>query len=659
MIPEIGHFALVLALCVSFVQAVVPLWGSLTGRASWVALAAPSAQLQAFLVAISYAVLTWSFIISDFSVLYVANTSNTELPMIYRISGVWGAHEGSLLLWALILSGWTLAVSLFSRGIPSVMLARVLSVMAMISVGFLLFVLITSNPFERLFPVPVEGQDLNPLLQDFGLAVHPPMLYMGYVGFAVAFSFAIAALIGGRLDMAWARWMRPWTALAWAFLTVGIALGSWWAYYELGWGGWWFWDPVENASLMPWLVGTALMHSLAASEKRGVFKAWTVLLAVFAFSLSLLGTFLVRSGVLTSVHAFASDPERGVFILGFLVATIGCSLLLYAWRAPRLMRSGSFSAVSRESGLLLNNVLLVVFCATVLLGTLYPLALDALNMGKLSVGPPYFNTVLIPLGVPLAIAMGIGSLVRWKQDKLSRIAKGLALAAVASLLAGAVVPWLMGGYFWGAVLGSALGTWVILTTCQALIERFKNKGLSVASAKQVPSSFYGMCLAHVGIGVLIIGITLTSHYSVEKDLRMAPGEVFDVSGYRFEFVGVTEEEGPNYDAFVGLVKVTSGGKQVAELYSEKRRYRVQTMPMTEAAIDPGLFRDLYVALGEEIGSDGAWAVRIYYKPFVRWIWLGCLMMGAGGILTVLDRRYKLASRRELRAQAVQPQQVTA
>ncbi|MGB0864987.1 MAG: heme lyase CcmF/NrfE family subunit [Granulosicoccaceae bacterium] len=656
MIPEIGHFALVLALSVTVVQAVIPLWGSLSGRANWVALAPTAAQLQALLVALSYGCLTYSFIVHDFSVLYVANTSNTELPLIYRISGVWGAHEGSLLLWALILSVWTFAVSIFSRGIPSVMLARVLSVMAMISVGFLLFILLTSNPFERIFPVPAEGRDLNPLLQDFGLAVHPPMLYMGYVGFAVAFAFAIAALIGGRLDMAWARWMRPWTALAWAFLTIGIALGSWWAYYELGWGGWWFWDPVENASFMPWLVGTALMHSLAASEKRGVFKAWTVLLAVFAFSLSLLGTFLVRSGVLTSVHAFASDPERGVFILGFLVATIGCSLLLYAWRAPRLTRSGGFAPVSRESGLLLNNVLLVVFCATVLLGTLYPLVLDALDMGKISVGPPYFNTVLIPLGVPMAFAMGIGSLARWKGDDLGR---GLALAAIASLLAGAIVPWLMGGYYWGAVLGSALGVWVMATTLQGLFDRFKNKGFSVAAMQQVPASFYGMLLAHAGIGVFIIGVTLTSHYNVEKDLRMAPGDVFEVSGYSFTFQGVTEEEGPNYDAFVGVVNVESGGQAIAQLRSEKRRYRVQTMPMTEAAIDPGLFRDLYVALGEQIGDDGAWAVRIYYKPFVRWIWLGCLMMGFGGLFTVFDRRYKLASTRVLRAKSAPVQEAPA
>lgn len=654
MIPEIGHFALVLAVCVCAVQASVPLWGSLSGRAEWVALAVPAAKIQALLMLVSYSCLTWSFIVCDFSVLYVANTSNTELPMIYRISGVWGAHEGSLLLWAFILSIWTLSVSVFSRGIPSIMLARVLSVMAMISVGFLLFVLLTSNPFERLFPVPLEGRDLNPLLQDFGLAVHPPMLYMGYVGFAVSFSFAIAALIGGRLDMAWARWMRPWTTLAWSFLTVGIALGSWWAYYELGWGGWWFWDPVENASFMPWLVGTALMHSLAASEKRGVFKAWTVLLAIVAFSLSLLGTFLVRSGVLTSVHAFASDPERGVFILWFLVLTVGCSLVLYAWRAPRLTRSGGFSFISRESGLLLNNVLLVVFCATVLLGTLYPLVLDALGGGKISVGPPYFNTVLIPLGVPLAFAMGIGTLLHWKRDRMGRIVKSLAFAAIVSLLAGAVVPWLMGGYYWGAVLGSALGVWVLFTTVQVLLGRFKNKGFSLAAVRQVPSSFYGMCLAHAGIGVFIIGITLTSHYSVEKDLRMLPNDTFDVAGYRFKFKGVSETEGPNYDASVGLVEVSYGGERVTELRTEKRRYRVQTMPMTEAAISPGLFRDLYVALGEALGDSGAWAVRIYYKPFIRWIWLGCLMMGLGGLLSVMDRRYKLAPQRELRAQAAQP-----
>ena len=477
MIAELGHFSLILALCVALVISVVPMVGSFTGTYSWMALSKPASQVLALLVAISYAVLTYSFLVNDFSVKYVATTSNLSLPLIYRISGVWGSHEGSLLLWMLILTLWGAAVSIFSRAVPLQMISRVLSVMGMISVGFLLFILLTSNPFDRLLPAPADGESLNPLLQDFGLVIHPPMLYMGYVGFSVAFAFAVAALIGGRLDMAWARWMRPWTNVAWMFLTIGIALGSWWAYYELGWGGWWFWDPVENASFMPWLIGTALIHSLAATEKRGAFKAWTVLLAVTAFSLSLLGTFLVRSGVLTSVHAFANDPERGVFILGFLGVVVGCSLVLYAWRAPQLRSNTEFTVQSREAGLLFNNVAMVVICGSVLLGTLYPLVLDSLGIAKISVGMPYFNAIFVPLGAAVALLVGIGALTRWKQDSVADILKKVRWAMVLSVLAGIIAAFMMGEFKPAAALGVALASWVVLTTLQGVC----TSGLKIAT----------------------------------------------------------------------------------------------------------------------------------------------------------------------------------
>ena len=644
MIPEIGHFALILALCVAIFLSVIPMLGSFVNQRSWMAFARPAAQVQFLLVGISYAILTHAFLIHDFSVSYVANTSNLSLPLIYRISGVWGSHEGSLLLWLLILTGWTAAVSVFSRGIPLQMVARVLSVLGMISIGFTLFMLLTSNPFDRLLPAPANGQSLNPLLQDFGLAVHPPMLYMGYVGFSVAFAFAVAALIGGRLDMAWAKWMRPWTNIAWVFLTIGIALGSWWAYYELGWGGWWFWDPVENASFMPWLVGTALIHTLAATEKRGAFKAWTVLLAVCAFSLSLLGTFLVRSGVLTSVHAFANDPERGKFILGFLGFVVGSSLLLYAWRAPRLVSEAEYDVESRESGLLFNNVAMVVICASVLLGTLYPLVLDAMNLNKLSVGAPYFNAIFIPLGVVVALMVGVAALSRWKKDSLVSILKRLRWAMVVSVAGAIVLPFAMGSFKPGAALGIGLALWVLTTTLQGVYERVKNRKNKLFSLMRIPAGFWGMTLGHIGIAVFCVGVSLTSLYSIEKDLRLDEGETVSLAGYDFTFGGVQIVQGPNYLAEEGLLTVEKEGDQVTVLRAQKRDYNHQMGVMTEAAIDPGLSRDLYFALGETLGPD-AWSMRIYHKPFVRWIWLGALFMGFGGLIAVMDKRYRRAPSR--------------
>jgi len=642
MIAELGHFALILALCMAIVQVVVPLVGAARGNYSWIALAKPAARAQTLFILISYGFLTYAFLVHDFSLVYVAQNSNTHLPTIYLISGVWGAHEGSLLLWALILAGWTSAITFFSRGVPEVVLARVLAVMGLISMGFILFMLFTSNPFDRLIPAPLEGRDLNPLLQDPGLAIHPPMLYLGYVGFSVAFAFAIAALIGGRLDSAWARWSRPWTNLAWVFLTVGIALGSWWAYYELGWGGWWFWDPVENASFMPWLVGTALVHSLAVTEKRGAFKAWTVLLAIFAFSLSLLGTFLVRSGVLTSVHAFATDPGRGVFILGFLIIVIGGSLLLYAWRAPQIRSNVGFDVVSRETGLLLNNVLLTAAAASILLGTLYPLIIDALGMGKISVGPPYFNKVFIPLTLPLAALVGIGAMTHWRKDSFGRIFAKLRWALIASVLLGIGLSFTMPTITWEAMLGLTLAWWVTLASIQGVLNRIEHKSDKLRALTQIPRSFWGMTTAHLGIAVFVVGIALTSTYSSEQDVRMEIGETYSMGGYDFQFEGVDEVPGPNYIAKRGLVNVFQNGEKVASLRPEKREYRVQKMPMTEAAIDEGLFRDLYVALGEKLDSHGAWSLRLYHKPFIRWIWLGAIFMAIGGLLAASDRRYRMA-----------------
>ena len=641
MIPELGHFALILALCMAVVQGLFPILGTVKGNDAWVAMAKPAALAHLLFITIAYGCLTWAFVVNDFSVAYVATNSNTSLPFIYLISGVWGAHEGSLLLWALLLALWTGAVVLFSRSVPGEMVARVVAVMGLVSIGFLLFMLLTSNPFDRLMPAPLEGRDLNPLLQDPGLIIHPPLLYMGYVGFSVAFAFALAAMIGGRLDAAWVRWTRPWTTIAWMFLTLGIALGSWWAYYELGWGGWWFWDPVENASFMPWLVGTALMHSLAVTEKRGTFKAWSVLLAIFAFSLCLLGTFLVRSGVLTSVHAFATDPARGVFILLFLVIVVGGSLAIYAWRAPQLVSAGRFKLFSRETALLLNNVILVVACVSVLLGTLYPLAIDALGLGKISVGPPYFNSVFIPLTAPLALLLGVGIMVRWKQDKVLRLVKKLSAVAIVSLIAGTASAAMAPQFHLLTLFGMTLAFWITLTTLQGLYERIAGKGMRGLMA--VPRSYMGMAIAHIGVAIFIVGLTLTSSYSTEKDVRLAPGESYEMGGYSFLFKGARGYQGPNFLADEGHVVVTREGEMIADLHPQKRRY-LSGMPMTEAAIDAGLTRDLFVAMGEPLGEGGAWSLRLYHKPFVRWLWLAAIFMAVGATLAASDRRYRLFRR---------------
>ena len=641
MIAELGHFSLIIALLMALVQGVLPLAGAHTGRSAWTALARPAARGQFLFVLLAYACLTQVFIANDFSVLLAARHSNSSLPLVYRITAVWGNHEGSILLWSLILAGWTLAVSIFSRQLDDTMLARVLGVMGLVSCGFLLFTLFTSNPFERLLPAAPDGQDLNPLLQDPGMVIHPPMLYMGYVGFVVAFAFAIAALLAGRLDTAWARWSRPWTTVAWCFLTAGIALGSFWAYYELGWGGWWFWDPVENASFMPWLVGTALIHSLAVTEKRGGFKMWTALLAILAFSLSLLGTFIVRSGVLSSVHAFASDPARGVFILGFLSVVVGGSLALFAWRAPRVGLGGSFAPVSRESMLLANNVLLVVAAAAVLLGTLYPLVIDALGMGKLSVGPPYFSAVFVPLIAPALFLMGVGPMTRWREASAIDLARRLRWAAAVSLLSALIAPFFLGHWTPMIGLGLLLGAWVASTALLNLLSRLREHpapGWAARLAAQ-PGSYYGMLLAHFGVSVFIVGVTVVSGFSSESDVRMEPGDVAQVGGYSFELKAVNPVTGPNYTALRATVAVSIDGQDLGRLEPERRLYQVSRMAMTEVAIDRGLRRDLYVALGEPVGPT-AWSVRLHHKPLVNWIWGGCVLMALGGLLAVMDRRYR-------------------
>jgi cytochrome c-type biogenesis protein CcmF len=653
VIPELGNFALIVALCIAAVQAFVPLVGSFRGDGAWMGVARPAAQGQFVFVAIAFGCLAWSFLSNDFSVLNVANNSNSSLPAHYRLAATWGSHEGSLLLWVLMLTLWMLAVTVFSRQLPPEMQARVLSVMGMISIGFLAFMLFTSNPFERLLPPAADGRDLNPLLQDPGMVIHPPMLYMGYVGFSVAFAFCIAALLGGQLDATWARWSRPWTTVAWAFLTVGIALGSAWAYYELGWGGWWFWDPVENASFMPWLAGTALVHSLAVTEKRGGFKIWTVLLAIIAFSLSLLGTFLVRSGVLTSVHAFATDPARGSFILAFLAVVIGGSLALFAWRAPKVGLGGRFELVSRESMLLANNVLLLVAAGAVLLGTLYPLFLDALGLGKISVGPPYFEAVFAPLMAPAIFLMGVGPIARWKEAKLPDLAMRLKWAFGVALASAILLPFVMGRWTPLVAFGLLLAVWVIAASVVNLRERLVQLQASGqplgARLRSLPRGYWGMLLAHCGVGVFIVGVTLVRGYETEKDVRMVVGDTVEVGGYTFQLTGLDRVPGPNYESTRGHIQVTRNGRDVALLHPEKRFYHVQQMPMTEADMDSGLTRDLYVSLGEPVGG-GAWVVRVYHKPFVDWIWGGAFLMAIGGVVAVTDRRYRLARREQADAQ---------
>lgn len=647
MIPELGQVALLVALAVALILGTLPLVGAARGRADWMALARPAARAHGLLVGVAFACLVSSFVRNDFSVLYVASNSNSALPLFYRVAGVWGGHEGSLLLWLTMLSVWMLAVAQFSRRLPAPFVARVLGIMGLVSVGFILFMLATSNPFDRLVPVPMDGNDLNPLLQDPGMVSHPPMLYMGYVGFSVAFAFAVAALVEGKLDATWARWTRPWTTAAWSCLTIGIMLGSAWAYYELGWGGWWFWDPVENASFMPWLAGTALIHSLAVTEKRGAFKSWTVLLALLAFTLSLLGTFIVRSGVLSSVHAFATDPKRGLFILVFLGIVVGGALTLYAWRAPKVGLGARFALVSREAMLLGNNMLFVVTCASVLLGTMYPLLLDALGMGKISVGAPYFEAVFLPLMVVVVVLLGIGPLARWKEASLPSLLHRLRFAALATVLGALGTAWVAGKLALGAMLGIAMTYWIAASIVVDIVERLRSPGgaqLSVFErVRQWPRSLTGMWLAHLGVAVFAFGVSMVRTYEVEEDLTMTIGSSATVGGYEFKFADLHEVHGPNFEAIEADMPVTRNGGEVTVLHPQKRVYRVQRTPTTEAAIQPGVTRDLYVSLGEAVQGN-TWTLRVHVKPFVDWIWGGCLLMALGGIVAVSDRRYRLRQR---------------
>ena len=647
MFPELGHFALILSLFLYLLLATVPLVGVATKHELLMSTSRSIAVGGFVFILISFLCLTWAFLQDDFSVKYVANHSNSLLPDYYKVSAVWGGHEGSLLLWGLILAGWACAVGLFSRDLPLDMVALVLAVMGMIAVGFLLFMLLTSNPFDRILPVPpVDGSDLNPLLQDPGLIIHPPMLYMGYVGFSVAFAFAIAALLSGRLDSAWARWSRPWTTVAWAFLTIGIALGSWWAYYELGWGGWWFWDPVENASFMPWLVGTALIHSLAVTEKRGVFKSWTILLAIFAFALSLLGTFLVRSGVLTSVHAFANDPERGVFILGFLLVVVGSSLTLYALRAPVVKSVIQFDWLSREMFLLVNNILLVIIMITVLLGTLYPLFADALNLGKISVGPPYFNFFFVPFMGVLCLFMAVGPLALWKKTSAERLWRLLKHPLSLSALLALTFPLVYGDrYAISAVITVFVAAWVILVTLADVRHKCRNAETIGIGLRKLTRSYYGMVTAHLGVAVTVLGTCLNTIYSDQRDVRMEVGQRLELGRYTYVFSALKEVKGPNYIAQQGHIEIFLKDEKIAHLKPEKRKYFSTNDVMTEAAIRSSFLGDLYVALGEPlaVGESGqiAWAIRLHDKPFVGWIWLGSLLMAMGGFLAISDKRYRL------------------
>jgi cytochrome c-type biogenesis protein CcmF len=651
MIPELGTFALILALLLAITQAVLPLLGAQRGNLTWMAVARPAAFGQFTFTLIAYLCLVYAFLSNDFTVINVASNSYSNLPAFYRITATWGSHEGSLLFWSLILAVWTIAVATFSRTLPEEMVARVLGVMGLISVGFLSLLLITSSPFLRQFPGPAEGSDLNPLLQDWGMIIHPPMLYMGYVGFAVAFSFAVAALLSGRLDAAWARWSRPWATVAWAFLTLGVVLGSWWAYRELGWGGWWFWDPVENASFMPWLAGTALIHSLAVAEKRGAFKAWTVLLALMTFSLSLLGTFLVRSGVLSSVHAFAVDPQRGAYILGFMLLVVGGSLALFAWRAPRMIAGGAFTWVSRESMLLANNVVMMASVAAVLLGTLYPLFVDALGLGKLSVGPPYFNAVFVPLITPALFLMGVGPLMRWKGDSVPDVLQRLKWALGIAVATGLLLPLTLEGYKPWAVLGLGLSSWIALTVLIAFRERAKTAG----QLANLPRAFWGMHLAHLGMAIGVAGITMVANYEQELDVRMNVGDQAQMAGHTLTFMGVQQYAGANFEATRGTVIVREGNAEPFTLYPEKRIYNRSGSVMTEAAVRPSLVSDLYVSLGAPLNDElTTWAVRIYHKPFINWLWLGALCMVVGGFMAASDRRYRIGAKARAPAgQAVQ------
>lgn len=643
MIAELGNYALALSLAIAVLLAIFPLWGAEKGNVQFMALARPMTYGLFLILSVSFGALFYVFAINDFSVQYVVNNSNTTLPIYYRLSAVWGSHEGSLLLWIWLLSLWSAAVALFSKRLPQEAVARVLGIMGIISIGFLLFVLFTSNPFTRTFPdFPVDGKELNPLLQDIGLIFHPPLLYMGYVGFSVAFAFSIASLMTGKLDTAWARWSRPWTMAAWVFLTLGIVLGSWWAYYELGWGGWWFWDPVENASFMPWLAGTALLHSLAVTEKRGSFKAWTVLLAILAFSLCLLGTFLVRSGILVSVHAFASDPTRGLYVLAYLIVVIGGSLTLYAYKGSQIRSRDNAERYSRESLLLLNNILLMTALCVVLLGTLLPLVHKQLGLGSISIGAPFFDQMFLIIMTPFALLLGIGPLVKWRRDQFSAIRTPVIVSVIIMLIAGVALPYLLQDKLTvSAVLGTMMTVIIVLLSLYEMHQRATYRDTFWRGITKLSRSHWGMILAHLGVAMTVWGIAFSQNYSIERDVRMNVGDTVQIAGYDFTFKGISDANGPNYVGGKAQIDISRDGKHETTLYAEKRLYTVSKMPMTEAAIDWGFSRDLYAALGEKLDNN-AWALRLYYKPFIRWIWLGGLFMALGGVLCMFDRRYRFS-----------------
>ncbi|MDY0686205.1 heme lyase CcmF/NrfE family subunit [Pasteurella multocida] len=641
MIAELGNYALALSLAIAMLVAIFALWGAEKNHIQLMSLARPMTYGLFISLTVAFVALFYLFAVNDFSVQYIVNNSNTNLPLHYRLSAVWGSHEGSLLLWIWLLTLWGAAVAMFSKQLPQEAVSRVLGIMGIISIGFLIFVLFTSNPFDRTFPdFPVDGKELNPLLQDVGLIFHPPLLYMGYVGFSVAFAFAIASLMTGKLDTAWARWSRPWTMAAWVFLTLGIVLGSWWAYYELGWGGWWFWDPVENASLMPWIAGTALLHSLAVTEKRGSFKAWTVLLAILAFSLCLLGTFLVRSGILVSVHAFASDPTRGLYILAYLVVVIGGSLVLYAYKGSQIRSRENAERYSRETALLLNNILLMSALSVVLLGTLLPLVHKQLGLGTISVGAPFFDQMFLIIMVPFSLLLGVGPLIKWRRDEFSAIRKPVILSLIVMLVAGFALPYLLQDQLTvSAVLGTMMAVFIVLLSVYELQQRATHRSAFWSGLTKLSRSHWGMVLAHLGVAMSVWGIAFSQNYSIERDVRMNVGDSVQIADYRFTFQGITEANGPNYLGGKAQVDIRRNGQVEAILFAEKRFYTVSKMTMTEAAIDWGFTRDIYVALGENLGQD-AWALRLYYKPFIRWIWFGGVFMALGGLLCMFDRRYR-------------------
>lgn len=634
MIIELAHFALILALVLSFFGGILPLWGSFKAQTAWLNLSFSATLSVAALVSLSFLILGYAFASNDFSVLYVANNSGRDLPLFYKLAAIWGGHEGSLLLWILLLTLWSTAFVFFSKKLPFLFRARVLSILLILSFGFLLFILATSNPFERVLPMPLNGRDLNPLLQDIGMIIHPPLLYMGYVGFAIAFAFALSALISGELNTAWAKNSRPWTLIAWIFLSLGIAVGAWWAYFELGWGGWWFWDPVENASLMPWIIGTALLHSLSVTEKRGSFKNWSVLLAISAFSLSLLGTFLVRSGVLTSVHAFATDPRRGIFILIFLALVIGISLFLFAYRAPKVGLGARFSFLSRESFLLQGNILLVIAASVVLLGTLYPLIIDAFNLGKISVGPPYFNAVFVPIALPIFLLMAISPFLRWRQSCLF-FKKHIAPFVLAIFSAVLLLAYFESFLFLPFV-ALLLSFWIIFSALFQLSERFiKTAHLSF--------SFLGMHIAHIGVAIFVIGVCIVSNFSFEKNLVLTVENRTEIADFSVVFENLSRHQGPNYSSAKGTFLLKKNGTTLAKLYPEKRTYTTSMMPMTESAVDSTFWRDIYIALAEPVEMENpqsAWVVRLYYKPFMAWLWLGAFLMALGGFIAFMGQNKK-------------------